>query len=37
MGIDFCVTINAEVQSSFEAELRQILSDLGLQEKVTIG
>jgi len=36
IGVDFSVTINTESARSVEAELRQILEDLGLKDKITI-
>jgi hypothetical protein len=36
IGIDFSVTFKAEVAQSMEAEMRQALQDLGLQDKVHI-
>lgn len=36
VGIDFCVTIDASSSGSLESELRQILNDLGLADKVLI-
>lgn len=36
VGIDFSVTIDAAMTGTFESDLRQILDDLGLSEKVRI-
>jgi hypothetical protein len=36
MGIDFCVTINADLSKGVENDLRQILADLGLMDKVRV-
>jgi hypothetical protein len=36
LGIDFSVTLGADLARSLEVELRQILADLGLNEKVHI-
>ena len=36
IGVDFSVTINAESVRNLESELRQILEDLNLKEKIRI-
>ena len=36
IGVDFSVTINAESVKSIESDLRQILEDLGLRDKIKI-
>ena len=36
IGIDFSVTVNLEVVRDLESDLRQILSDLGISDKVII-
>jgi hypothetical protein len=36
IGVDFTVTINAESVRNLESELRQILEDLGLRDKIKI-
>ncbi len=36
IGVQFSVTVSGEVAQSFEADLRQILEDLGLSERVQI-
>jgi hypothetical protein len=36
VGIDLSVTVNREVAASLTADLRQILDDLGLTDKVRI-
>jgi hypothetical protein len=36
LGIDFSVTLTAELAKNLETELRQILADLGLSDKVRI-
>lgn len=36
VGIKFCVTVEEKASKTFEAELRQILDDLGLGDKVLI-
>jgi hypothetical protein len=36
MGIDFCVTINDDLAKGVENNLRQILADLGLMDKVRV-
>lgn len=36
LGVEFCVTVTAEQASALEADLRQILGDLDLREKVRI-
>jgi len=37
IGIDFSVTINRQFEKNFEADLKQILEDLGLTGKVNLG
>ena len=36
IGIEFCVTIKPELAQSMEADLRQALEDLGIQDRVRI-
>ena len=36
IGVQFSVTVSGEVAQSFEADLRQILEDLGLEDRVQI-
>jgi len=36
IGIDFSVTVESAVAQSFEADLKQILDDLGLSGQVQI-
>jgi len=36
IGVQFSVTVSGEVAQSFEADLRQIIEDLGLSERVQI-
>jgi hypothetical protein len=36
VGVEFSVTVGAEAASALEAELRQILEDLGLTGRVRI-
>jgi hypothetical protein len=36
IGVDFSVTVNADLARSFETDLRQILADLNLTDKVRI-
>ena len=36
IGVDFSVTINAESVRNLESDLRQILEDLGLRDKIKI-
>jgi len=36
IGIDFSFSINADAAQNMEADLKQILSDLGLSDKVKI-
>ena len=36
LGVDFSVTVNDEVAESLTSDLRQILDDLGLADKVQI-
>lgn len=36
IGVDFTVTVSADAASALEAELRQILQDLGLVEAVRL-
>jgi hypothetical protein len=36
IGVDFSVTVNAESARGIESDLRQILEDLGLKEKIQI-
>ena len=36
IGVDFSVTINAESARSIESDLRQIIEDLGLRDKIQI-
>ena len=36
IGIDFSVTVDNEVSRAFESDIRQILSDLGLSDKVRV-
>lgn len=37
LGVDFSVTVNADVARSLESELRQALEDLGLQSEITVS
>jgi len=36
VGVDFSVTVNTDVAGSLVSDLRQILNELGLTEKVLI-
>ena len=36
IGVDFSVTVNAESARSIESDLRQIIEDLGLRDKIQI-
>jgi len=36
IGIEFSVTVNTKLEKSFESEIRQILDDLGLTERLKI-
>jgi len=36
IGIEFTVTVKAEVMQSVEADLRQALEDLGIQDRIRI-
>jgi hypothetical protein len=36
VGLDFSVTFKADVAQSMEADLRQALQDLGLQDRIKI-
>jgi hypothetical protein len=36
IGVDFSVVVNTELVKSIESDLRQILEDLGLKEKIQI-
>jgi hypothetical protein len=36
IGIDFSVSMEAGIAKSFEAELKQILEDLGLPDRIKI-
>lgn len=37
MGIEFSVTVEAQLAQSFETDLRQMLDDLGLAGRVHVG
>ena len=37
VGVDFSVTVSTELFRSLEAELRQVVLDLGLESKITIN
>jgi len=37
VGVDFSVTVDTSVAVSLEAELRQVLDDLGISGQVRIG
>jgi hypothetical protein len=36
IGVDFSVTVNAESARGLESDLRQIIDDLGLRDKIKI-
>jgi hypothetical protein len=36
VGVDFSVTVNTDVAASLTSDLRQILDDLGLADKVRL-